>query len=73
MDTRSQNVLTKVEALQDTVECVNDDVLKHHVSPRPQVLKAINGDIESLTNELTSLKDHITTVIPMWKKTWEEE
>ena len=65
-------MLTKVEELQDTVECVDDDMLKRHVSPRPQVLKAISGDIESLTDELTSLKDHITTVIPMWK-TWEEE
>ena len=73
LDTRSQNVLTKMEELQDTVECVKDDVLKRHVSPKPQVLKVIKGDIESLANELTSLKDHITTVKPMWKKTWEEE
>ena len=73
LDTRSQNVLTKMEELQDTVECVKDDVLKRHISPRPQVLKAIKGEIESLANELTSLKDHITTVKPMWKKTWEEE
>ena len=73
LDTRSQNVLTKMEELQDTVENVKDDVLKRHISPRPQVLKAIKGDIESLANELTSLKDHITTVKPMWKKTWEEE
>jgi len=73
LDTRSQNVLTKMEELQDTVECVKDDVLKRHISPRPQVLKTIKGEIESLANELTSLKDHITTVKPMWKKTWEEE
>jgi hypothetical protein len=73
LDTRSQNVLTKMEELQDTVENVKDDVLKRHISPRPQVLKAIKGDVESLANELTSLKDHITNVKPMWKKTWEEE
>lgn len=73
LDTRSQNVLTKMEELQDTVENVKGDALKRHVSPRPQVLKAIKADIEYLSNELTSLKDHITTVKPMWKKTWEEE
>ncbi|KAF9649194.1 AIP3-domain-containing protein [Thelephora ganbajun] len=73
LDTRSQNVLTKMEELQDTVESVKGDVLKRHVSPRPQVLKAIKADIGALANELTSLKDHITTVKPMWKKTWEEE
>lgn len=73
LDNRSQNVLTKMEELQDTVENVKGDVLKRHISPRPQVLKAVKGDIEFLANELTSLKDHITTVKPMWKKTWEEE
>lgn len=73
LDNRSQNVLTKMEELQDTVESVKGDVLKRHVSPRPQVLKAVKADIEFLANELTSLKDHITTVKPMWKKTWEEE
>ena len=73
LDTRSQNVLTKMEELQDTVESVKSDVLKRHVSPRPQVLKAIKTEIDSLADELASLKDHITTVKPMWKKTWEEE
>ena len=73
LDSRSQNVLTKMEELQDTVESVKGDVLKRHISPRPQVLKAVKADIEFLANELTSLKDHITTVKPMWKKTWEEE
>jgi hypothetical protein len=73
LDNRSQNVLTKMEELQDTVETVKSDVLKRHISPRPQVLNAVKADIVSLANELTSLKDHITTVKPMWKKTWEEE
>ncbi|CAL1715515.1 unnamed protein product [Somion occarium] len=73
LDARSQNVLTKMEELQDTVEGIKDDVLKRNVSPRPQVLKSIKADIESVNAELQSLKDHIQTVKPMWKKTWEEE
>ena len=73
LDTRSQNVLTKMEELQDTVESVKGDVLKRHISPRPQVLRAVKADVEFLADELASLKDHITTVKPMWKKTWEEE
>ena len=36
LDIRSQNALTKMEELQDTVESVKDDVLKRHVSPKPQ-------------------------------------
>lgn len=73
LDSRSQNVLTKMEELQDTVEAIKDDVLKRNISPRPQHLKKIKGDIDSVAAELQSLKDHIHTIKPMWKKTWEEE
>ncbi|KAI0070046.1 AIP3-domain-containing protein [Panus rudis PR-1116 ss-1] len=73
LDNRSQNVLTKMEELQDTVEAIKDDVLKRNVSPRPVVLKQIKSDIESVSTELQSLKEHIQTIKPMWKKTWEEE
>ncbi|KAF9234986.1 actin interacting protein 3-domain-containing protein [Melanogaster broomeanus] len=73
LDTRSQNVLTKVEELQDTVEALKEDVIKRHVTPKPQVLKTIQDDITSTATELSSLKEHMDTIRPMWKKTWEEE
>jgi hypothetical protein len=73
LDSRSQNVLTKVEELQDTVEALRDDVLKRHMSPKPQLVKQIQEDIVSTAAELASLKEHIDTVKPMWKTTWEEE
>ena len=61
-------MLTKMEELQDTVKTVKSDVLKHHISPRHQVLNAVKADVVSLANEPTSLKDHITTVEPMWEE-----
>lgn len=73
LDSRSQNVLTKVEELQDSVESLRDDVVKRHITPKPQLLKAIQEDIASTATELSSLKEHIDTIKPMWKKTWEEE
>ena len=73
LDARSQNVLTKMEELQDTVEVVKDDVLKRHISPKPQVLRAIKEGLSTVSAELESLTEHINTVKPMWKKTWEEE
>lgn len=73
LDARSQNVLTKMEELQDLIEGIKDDVLKRNVSPRPQILRNIKNDIESVNSELQNLKEHIQTVKPMWKKTWEEE
>ncbi|KAI0353440.1 AIP3-domain-containing protein [Trametes cingulata] len=73
LDTRSQNVLTRMEELQDTVEGIKDDVLKRNVSPKSFLLKNVKGDIDAVAGELQSLKDHIQTIKPMWKKTWEEE
>ncbi|OJT04283.1 Actin-interacting protein 3 -like protein [Trametes pubescens] len=73
LDTRSQNVLTRMEELQDTVENIKDDVLKRNVSPKAFMLKNVKGDIDAVAGELQSLKDHIQTIKPMWKKTWEEE
>ncbi|KAF7790185.1 hypothetical protein EIP86_001137 [Pleurotus ostreatoroseus] len=73
LDARSQTVLTKMEELQDTVEAIKDDVLKRNISPRPQVLKNIKAECDAIAAELESLKDHMQTVKPMWKKTWAEE
>ncbi|KAG8911031.1 Bud site selection protein 6 [Tulasnella sp. 417] len=73
LDTRTQTVLTKVEELQDTVESLKDDVLKRHVSPKSSIMKTLTTNIAATRAELEALKEHIATVKPMWKKTWEEE
>lgn len=73
LDTRTQNALTRVEELQDTVENLKDDVLKRFVSPRSNVVKTVEKDIAEVHSELEGLKEYISTVKPMWKKTWEEE
>ncbi|KAH0836312.1 actin interacting protein 3-domain-containing protein [Lanmaoa asiatica] len=73
LDSRSQNVLTKIEELQDTVEALKDDVIKRQVTPKPQLLKTIRDDVASTATEVASLKEHIDMIKPMWKKTWEEE
>lgn len=59
--------------MQDTVEGIKDDVLKRHVTPKPQQIKGVKADIDAVAKELENLKEHIKTVKPMWKKTWEEE
>ncbi|KAJ8095167.1 Bud site selection protein 6 [Marasmius tenuissimus] len=73
LDLRTQNVLTDVEKLQDTVESLKDDVLKRFVSPKAMQLKTIKKDLDTVNTELESLKEHVNTVMPMWKKTWAEE
>jgi hypothetical protein len=73
LDERSQTVLTKMEELQDTVEQVKDDVLKRQISPKQGVLRGIRDGLAEIDAELASLREHIETVRPMWKKTWEAE
>ncbi|KAF9563985.1 AIP3-domain-containing protein [Agrocybe pediades] len=73
LDTRSQNVLTEVERLQDIVEGMKDDVIKRHVTPNAILFRNIKKDIDQVATELGSLSEHINTIKPMWKKTWEEE
>ncbi|KAK0434627.1 bud site selection protein 6 [Armillaria borealis] len=73
LDTRSQNILTEVERLQDTIDTVKGDVLKRHITPKPQYMKTVQKDVDAAASELESLKEHIMTIKPMWKKTWQEE
>jgi hypothetical protein len=73
LDKRTQDVLTKVETLQDRIENVKDDVVKRQVTPEAVYVKMIKKDLDDVITELKSLSEHIDTVKPMWKKTWEEE
>jgi len=66
-------VLTEVEKLQDTVEGVKDDVIKRNITPKALYFRNIKKDIDAVAAEMESLKEHINTIKPMWKKTWEEE
>ncbi|KAF5362129.1 hypothetical protein D9756_002487 [Leucocoprinus leucothites] len=73
LDKRSQDVLTEIEKLQDVIENIKDDVIKRQITPKPQYFKSVEKDVGRVATELESLKEHINTIKPMWKKTWEEE
>ncbi|KIY53004.1 AIP3-domain-containing protein, partial [Fistulina hepatica ATCC 64428] len=73
LDARSQGVLTEMEKLQDAVEGVKEDVVRRNAMPKAMYWKNIKKDVDGLTEKLTSLKEHINTIRPMWKKTWAEE
>ena len=73
LDNRTQDVLTKVETLQDRIENVKDDVVKRQVTPEAVYVRMIKKDLDEVIAELKSLTEHVVTVKPMWKKTWEEE
>ncbi|PWN48268.1 AIP3-domain-containing protein [Violaceomyces palustris] len=73
LDAGSQEVLTLVEDLQDTVDDLKLDVIQRGVKPKPAQVKQISDDIEKATKGLLELERYVQTVKPSWKKTWESE
>lgn len=73
LETRSQDLVTRVEALQDTVEDLKQDVTNRKMRPKPNAVTQVNDTIAAVTAELEDLSKHIGTVKPAWKRTWEEE
>lgn len=73
LDSRSQDLLTKIEELQDTIDDLKNDVVNRKIKPKPRQMESIKASISSGQADLESLSQYIATVKPMWKKTWEAE
>lgn len=73
LDRRTQNILTEVERLQDTVENLKDDVLKRQILPKRGAMETLKADVGAASSELESLSEQIKSIKPVWKKTWEDE
>lgn len=73
LDTRSQEVLSTVEDLQDLVEDLKLDVSHRGVKPKSTEMRRVAADIASTTRRLEELEQFIQSVKPSWKRTWEAE
>lgn len=73
LDTRSQEVLSTVEDLQDLVEDLKLDVSHRGVKPKSTEMRRVAADIASTTRRLEELEQFIQNVKPSWKRTWEAE
>ncbi|SJX61532.1 related to actin-interacting protein AIP3 [Sporisorium reilianum f. sp. reilianum] len=73
LDNQSQDLLTLIEDLQDTVDDLRVDVIQRGVKPRPVLVKQIVDDVDRATKGLLELEGYVQTVKPSWKKTWESE
>ncbi|KEI41688.1 uncharacterized protein L969DRAFT_45603, partial [Mixia osmundae IAM 14324] len=73
LEERTQTLLRKVDDLQDTIEDLRNDVITRKIKPRPQTLKEVRVAIQETKSELGAIGDYVTSVKPMWKKTWETE
>lgn len=73
LETRSQDLVTKIESLQDTVEDLKQDVTNRKIRPRPATMKSVAESISAVNSDLEELTSQITQLKPSWKKSWEEE
>lgn len=73
VDNQSQQVLTLVEDLQDTVDELRVDVIQRKVRPKPALLSKVRKDIQVARAGLDQLSSSVDTVRPSWKKTWEQQ
>lgn len=69
----SDNLLTKVDDLQDMMEELRKDVAQRGVRVGPQQLKITRKEIEDAKLSLKGLDDFITDGKPTWKRIWESE
>ncbi|PLW08851.1 hypothetical protein PCASD_23770 [Puccinia coronata f. sp. avenae] len=73
LESQSQDLVTKVESLQDTVEDLKQDVTNRKMKPKPSTMATVSQSIQTVKAELEQLTTHITTIKPAWKKSWEDE
>lgn len=73
LDTNSQEILTLVEDLLDSVDDLKADVIQRGVKPKPHTMKKLGAEIERATRGLEDVSKYVETVKPSWKKTWEME
>lgn len=73
LNSDSDQLVGKVDDLQDLIEDLRKDVVHRGVKPLPRQLATVNEDITSLTKALKSMEDYMTEEKPIWTKIWEKE
>ncbi|KAI1281716.1 bud site selection protein 6 [Xylaria sp. FL0933] len=69
----SDQLVSKVDDLQDLIEDLRKDVVNRGVRPLPRQLEGVSRDIQLLTKELKKVEDYMKREKPVWTKIWEKE
>lgn len=69
----SENLLSKVDDLQDLIEILRKDVADRGATPSNKRLESLYKEIKEAEKDLTNMQKFISTEKPHWKKIWEEE
>ena len=69
----SENIVNRVDDLQDLVEDLRKDVVTRGVRPLPRQLETVSKDISLATAELKKMQEYVKREKPVWTKIWEKE
>ena len=69
----SENIVNRVDDLQDIVEDLRKDVVMRGVRPLPRQLETVSKSISTATAELKKMQEFLRREKPIWTKIWEKE
>ena len=69
----SENIVNRVDDLQDIVEDLRKDVVTRGVRPLPRQLETVSKDISVATADLKKMQEYVKREKPIWTKIWEKE
>lgn len=69
----SENLLSRVDDLQDVIEIIRKDVADRGVRPATKRIESLLREINDAESDLKKMQNFINTEKPHWKKIWEEE
>lgn len=69
----SENIVNRVDDLQDVVEDLRKDVVTRGVRPLPRQLESVSKSISGATAELKKMQEYLKREKPIWTKIWEKE
>lgn len=69
----SENIVNRVDDLQDIVEDLRKDVVMRGVRPLPRQLEKVSKSISTATADLKKMQEFLRREKPIWTKIWEKE
>ena len=69
----SENIVNRVDDLQDVVEDLRKDVVMRGVRPLPRQLETVSKSISTAAADLKKMQEFLRREKPIWTKIWEKE
>lgn len=73
LEAKTQALVTLSDDLSDQVDDLRIDITQKRIRPHPRTLASVKKHAEKVRIQLTAVESQLTTVKPLWKKTWQDE